>query len=347
MDFVFLADPTSIHTERWADGLRSIGHTVSVIPNHEGSSRGLSKLVRWLKLAWQVRRIARRRQTILVVHWVPAGVRAVVLLGLHPRIAVAWGSDIYLTRSDTLRQSFRTRQQAAFLRGCDAVVAPSQDLAAAARRIADRPVDVIPVGVDAARFAGLAREIHDGVVIGFAKWLRPIYGPDLIVEAAGLLAADTTLPRTKFRLAGDGAMGPRLLARAAELGIADRIELVGRIPWSEMPRFLAGLDIYVMPSRSESFGVGALEAAAAGLPVVATRVGGIPEAVADGETGLLVPSEDVSALAEALARLVRDTRLRKQLGDAGRRRIEAEFDWATTLTRFEAVAKRVAGHEKP
>ena len=263
-----------------------------------------------------------------------------VLLGIHPRIAIALGSDIYLSRRDSPRHCLRVREQAQFLRGCDAVVAPSQDLAEATRTIADRPVDVIPQGVDAAKFTAPRREHHD-VVVGFAKRLSPIYGPDLIVEAAALIAADPTLPRTVFRIAGEGDMGPRLMARAAELGISDRIELVGRIAWPEMPRFLAGLDIYVMPSRSESFGVVALEAAAAGLPVVASRVGGIPEAVADGETGLLVPSDDASALAEALARLARDPRLRQELGDTGRRRVSAEFDWQVTLTRFEAVAERV------
>ena len=342
MDFVFYANPDSIHTQRWAQGLRSRGHSVHVIPANEGNRRGPAKILVWLRLVWQVRRATSRRRAILVAHWIPAGLRAVVLLGTHPRIGVAWGSDIYLSKRDSIRHSLRVRQQAAFLRGCDALVAPSQDLAAATRRIADRPVDVVPLGIDAAPFAAVRRESHEGVIVGFAKRLIPIYGPDLIVEAAARLAADPTLPRTTFRLAGSGDMGPGLMARAAELGIADRIELVGHVDWPDMPRFLAGLDVYVMPSRSESFGVGALEASAAGLPVVATGVGGIPEAVADGETGLLVPTDDPSALANALARLARDPKLRKRLGDAGRRRVAAEFDWQTTLTRFEAVARRVS-----
>ncbi|HEX7590823.1 MAG TPA: glycosyltransferase [Candidatus Limnocylindrales bacterium] len=347
MDFVFFADPTSVHTERWASGLRSRGHSVRIIPDNEGSRRGVSKVIAWLRLMWQARRATGRSRAILVAHWIPAGLRATLLMGTHPRIGVAWGSDIYLTAGGSARLVLRMRQQAAFLRGCDAVVAPSEDLARATRVIADRPVDVIPLGVDAASFAGPTRGSGRGhdpheIVIGFAKSLQRIYGPDLIVEAAALLAKDPTLPRTRFRLAGSGTLGPELAARAAELGIADRIELVGRIEPSAMPEFLAGLDIYVMPSRSESLGVGALEAAAAGLPVVATRVGGIPEAVADGETGLLVPSEDAPALASALGQLAQDKDLRARLGEAGRRRVVAEFDWQMTLTRFEAVAQRVA-----
>jgi glycosyltransferase involved in cell wall biosynthesis len=113
-----------------------------------------------------------------------------------------------------------------------------------------------------------------------------------------------------------------------------------------MPAFMWALDLFVNPSRAESFGVAALEAAASGLPVVASRVGGLPEIVAEGETGLLVPPEDPAALAEALSGLIRSPERRRELGQAARARAVERYDWqrcARAMERlYEATVRREA-----
>ena len=102
------------------------------------------------------------------------------------------------------------------------------------------------------------------------------------------------------------------------------VELLGER--DDVPEQLAASDVFALASRSEGMPVSVLEAMAAGLPVVATAVGGIPELVVDGETGLLVPASDEGALAEALRRVLGDADLRRRLGATGRRRVEEEFD---------------------
>lgn len=142
-----------------------------------------------------------------------------------------------------------------------------------------------------------------------------------LVRAAGRLHGDFRL-----RVLGDGPDRAEVVAEIEQLGLRDRVELAGEV--DDVPRHLAAADAFVLSSRSEGMPMSILEAMAAGLPVVATRVGGIAELVADGETGLLVPAGDAAALAAALQRLVDDEALRKALGARGRERAVAEFDLA-------------------
>jgi glycosyltransferase involved in cell wall biosynthesis len=125
------------------------------------------------------------------------------------------------------------------------------------------------------------------------------------------------------------------------------VRFIGRLPNSDVAALLSGLDVLAMPSRREEWGVAAAEASASGLAVVATRVGGIPEIVADGETGLLVPPEDPAALAKALERLIADPGLRSRLGRAGRRRIEELFRWERCVDRMELIYRRAVEARSP
>ncbi len=124
-------------------------------------------------------------------------------------------------------------------------------------------------------------------------------------------------------IVGEGPDRAALEAEIRRLGIGDRVRLVGER--RDVPELLAGADLFVLPSASEGMPVSVLEAMAAGLPVVGSRVGGVPELVVDGETGLLVEPGDPEALAAAIGRLVADPELRRQLGDAGRERAQRRF----------------------
>ena len=132
-----------------------------------------------------------------------------------------------------------------------------------------------------------------------------------------------------LRIAGDGPDRAAVASEVARLGLGGMVELLGTR--SDVLELLAGADVFVLSSDSEGLPLSVLEAMAAGLPVVASAVGGVPEAVRGGETGTLVPPRDSAALAQALVRLVADPALRSSLGEAGRRRVEREF----SLERFE------------
>jgi glycosyltransferase involved in cell wall biosynthesis len=119
-----------------------------------------------------------------------------------------------------------------------------------------------------------------------------------------------------LRIAGDGPERPKLEAQIARLGLAQSVELAGWLEHVQLPEFLAGLDVFVLPSTWEGFGVSAVEASAMKLPVVASNVHGIPDAVRDSVTGMLVPPADATALANAIETLFNDEALRRRLGES-------------------------------
>jgi glycosyltransferase involved in cell wall biosynthesis len=139
--------------------------------------------------------------------------------------------------------------------------------------------------------------------------------------------------RTEYRaaLVGEGPEWPDVATAVRQRGLSERVELLGTR--HDVPELLAATDVFVLSSRSEALPISILEAMAAGLPVVACDVGGVTEAVVDGETGLLVPAEDPGALSAALERLLRDPELCRRMGTSGRRRAQQLFD----VSRFRAA----------
>lgn len=152
----------------------------------------------------------------------------------------------------------------------------------------------------------------------------------LLAAAAPLCRAN---PRLKLVLLGEGELRESLLRQADALGIADALLLPGER--GDIPQVLPAFDVFAMPSRSEGHSIALLEAAAAGLPVVATAVGGNPEIVQQGETGLLVPSEDEAALGAALARTIEDAPFREMLGRQARCWAERAVSVAVMADNYE------------
>jgi glycosyltransferase involved in cell wall biosynthesis len=125
-------------------------------------------------------------------------------------------------------------------------------------------------------------------------------------------------------IVGEGPDRPALEAEIERLGIGDRVRLLGER--RDVPELLGAADVFVLSSRSEGLPVSVLEAMVAGLPVVASRVGGVGELVEDEETGLLVAPGNPDELSTALERVLGDRELRRRLGAAGRERVERHFD---------------------
>jgi glycosyltransferase involved in cell wall biosynthesis len=168
------------------------------------------------------------------------------------------------------------------------------------------------------------------LVIGAVGAFTPKKGQRFLVRAAARICQRRDSIR--FVLAGDGPRLEEARGLAAEHGLGERVLLPG---WREdADALLAGCDVFCSPALIEGIGSTNLEALAHGLPVVASAVGGIPEAVVDGETGLLVPPGDVAALAGALLRLIDDPELRRRLGEGGRRRFTAEFSVPRMAERY-------------
>jgi len=161
---------------------------------------------------------------------------------------------------------------------------------------------------------GIAENSVVGIILGAIHWK----GHEILAESLAKLKGDC--PELMVLVAGSGPREVELKAQISKLGLSDRMLMLGFRP--DAATLLGACDFFVLPSRSEAFPVSILEAMSLGLPVIASRVGGIPEAVEDGVNGLLVDSGDVSALAVALRKMVKDEKMRNLMGQKGRIRAE-------------------------
>jgi glycogen(starch) synthase len=166
--------------------------------------------------------------------------------------------------------------------------------------------------------------------------LVPVKGFDVALRACATVLRE--LPDVTVALAGDGPERNALGALVDELGLGDAVERLGGVPMDEVAAVLRRATVVVVPSRyEEPFGLVAVEAGLAGRPVVASRMGGLPEVVEDGRNGLLVPPDDPDALAGAVLAVLRDPALAARLGDEGRARAERDFGLDRHVAAYEEL----------
>jgi glycosyltransferase involved in cell wall biosynthesis len=177
--------------------------------------------------------------------------------------------------------------------------------------------------------------------VSYVGKLVPRKGVDTLIEAMGLLARR---PQGAPLLvaAGVGEMRPALERRAAELGVADQVRFVGKVAHDEVGWWMAAGDLFVLPSLSEGLPTVVCEAMNCGRPVVATAVDGTPEIVRDGQTGLLVPPGDPSALADALARVLDDAALARRMGEEALRVGREHYTWEANARRMTEIYEALA-----
>ncbi|MCC6139903.1 MAG: glycosyltransferase family 4 protein [Nitrospira sp.] len=202
---------------------------------------------------------------------------------------------------------------------------------------------MIPSGIDVERFRRArvhGRQIPvgfdcpaDATIVGSIGWLTDIKGHRVLIEAAGFLKDE--FPRLHVVIAGSGGQHDALLAQADSLGLHGRVHLIGHR--EDVEQCLAGMDCFVFPSLNEGMGRALIEAMAAGLPVVASRVGGIPAIVRHDENGLLVTAGDGRALSEALRRILTDRSWADSLGQRASRTIGGEFGVRAMVDAVESV----------
>ncbi len=216
-------------------------------------------------------------------------------------------------------------------------IAPSRATAAAVETIAGLAagsVRTIPNGVPDVRLRSVPR-VAGGVIVGSIGRLQAEKRFDLLIRAVA------ELPGVVLVLVGDGPERRALEELASELGVGDRVHFVGWLPHARARDYLTSFDVFALPSRLESFSLVLLEAGLAGLPVVACRVGGIPEVVADGESGLLVEPNDLPGLVNALLTLINAPDLRESFGARGRLRALA-FSPDEMARRYETLYRKLA-----
>jgi glycosyltransferase involved in cell wall biosynthesis len=207
-------------------------------------------------------------------------------------------------------------------------------------------IRLIHSGIDAGPLCALpSRPLRGGgsCVVGCLGILDPRKGQNDLLAALALLKSQGL--RVTGLVGGSGPSRSALEKQARDAGLQENVKFLGFVV--DVAEFFAAIDIFVMPSRFEGLGVAALEAMAAGKPVVATRAGGLAESVVDGETGFLVPSGDRAALAESIAALIRQPDLACEMGQRGRRRVLSEFTMEQMAQKNETFYYDLLGASQP
>jgi phosphatidyl-myo-inositol dimannoside synthase len=336
-------DGVTVSRFRYApESLERLFYDGGALANLKTSWRARASLPAALAALWSaIRRELRRGfAELLHVHWlVPQGVLALrpAKAAAIPLLVSAHGSDVHQLASTPLRRAL-----ASVIKNARAVTANSADIAERVRQVATpNRLEVIPMGVDLGAFSPQRRDLElrrsrriDGPWIVSIGRVVESKGLTDLLDATPLLLANH--PQLRITIGGTGPHLPALQQRAVELGIERIVDFAGPLDRTTVAAYMASADLFVGASLAEGQGVVFVEAMACGCPVVATRVGGIPDVIIDGTHGRLVPPSNPSALAAAIDEALRRPELRTQWARAGLLRA-AELTWPRIAERFERL----------
>jgi glycosyltransferase involved in cell wall biosynthesis len=287
-----------------------------------------------LKNAWQIAGLIREHSIDLVHSFL---VRANIEARLAGRLAPARCAIVNSEGCINVRKS-RTAiwLDRSTFRWCDVVLANSRavaDVLSRRERVPKEKIKVVYQGIDVARFRYAGRSTHAAmstprdIVIGYVGRLHSEKGPRYLIEAASLILKTTR--RFRLVVVGDGPEAAHLRRMVEAHGLSDRVEFTGM--QADIVGYMRSFDILAIPSLEEGLPTVAMEALACGVPIVATAVGGTPEVVQHGQTGLLVPAAAATSLADALVNLITNESLRRRFAHNGPNAVELKFQAARML----------------
>ncbi|MEF9951729.1 MAG: glycosyltransferase [Clostridium sp.] len=328
MRICYLADASSAHTKKWCKYFSSLGYDIHVISLNPGeienvavhslgidSSKvaygGVLSKVSYVSRVLTIRKLVKEiNPDILHAHYASSYGLLGSLCNFHPYVLSVWGSDIY---SFPKGSSIKRRVLEHNLKSADYLMSTSKDMARETKLYTNKDIMITPFGVDTNIFrpVNVDRNIEN-IVIGTIKTLEPHYGIDYLVRAFHKLSLERD--NILLKIAGKGSQEEDLKNLVKSLKIEDKVEFLGFLSLDQIPVEFSKMDIAVIPSIHESFGVSSIEAQATGTPVVVTDAGGLPETIKDKVTGILVKKENVNSLYEGIKTLVDNRDLREQMG---------------------------------
>lgn len=320
----FRIHPVCFHDDGpWTSRVAELGDPITRFPIHgfgrTDTARQLVRFARWC-----------RDNRIMVLHtWELYSNVFGLSGGALARVPLRIGSRRGLGGPPAVR-----RLQTAACRLAHRMVANSRAAAAQliSQGIAGERIDIIPNGIDLRMFP-IRRRSNRPRRVTMVACLREGKRIDVLIAAIPRIVAE--YPDVEFQIVGDGPCRAQLIEMATGLGVLRHVRFMGHR--DDVPAILSDSDLFVLPSQSEASPNVILEAMAAGLPVVASNVGGIPELVSDGISGHLVAPSDPGALAGALLDLVAHPDRATAFGRAGRARIEREYSFERMVTQFETL----------
>lgn len=314
-------------------------HWVSTGASTEGSD--IQKLL-YLTKAWKVRKLVKQIDPdVINVHYATSYGTVAALAGLKNYVLSVWGSDVFAFP----RKSPLHRMLLQFsLSRAKYLFSTSRAMAEEAAKYTKKSFEITPFGVDFNLFTPEKRDrTDDGLfVVGTVKALEPTYGIDLMLRAVAAVREREPVIPIHVRIAGKGSAEQEYHELARELKIDDITTWLGFIPQEQAAAQWANMDLAIVFSNHESFGVSAVEAQASGCPVIISDIPGLLESTAPGCSSLAVPCGNVDALAQAILELYHDPQRRARMGVAGREYAMERFEIKRCFEKVEDLFQTFA-----
>jgi len=253
-----------------------------------------------------------------------------------PFVVMGQGSDVYGY------WPYKSLISRLVLKNADAVIALTKDMEMRMLEMYTREILVIPNGVETETFSAITREdarrtlgidAHEKIILYVGR-LHPVKGVKYLVKAMDIIRSYEN--NVKLIIVGDGEQRNYLLRLTREFNLENHIIFIGKVPHQKIPTYLKAADVFVLPSLREGFSLVILEAMAAGLPVIATRVGVVPEVIKDYENGFIVEPMNPHQIAEKCLLLLKDEKLRERMSSNNIEKAR-EFSWERVVENLEKL----------
>lgn len=360
MTILFLADINSIHTIKWVNGLSKNNLQVKIwsldepnsitIKNLDSNvdffsfgigkyktSKLFSKVFYLLALPHLFKIYRNIKPDIVHSHYASSYGLLGILLNHERTITSLWGTDTFeFPKKNVLNKMiFKI-----VMRRSNQVLSTSTQMAIEAGKYTSKNIIITPFGVDTTIFKPDPTIKNNPIItIGTIKLLEKKYGIDTLIKAFHLALTRLNQFELYLKIIGEGSHKNSLINLVNELGISDKVEFVGYVNNSDIPKYLNQFDIFGCLSNEESFGVSVVEASSCGIPIISSNVGGLPEVVIHNKTGFLVEPNNPKKASEVIIKLVKSYSTRNRMSIEGRSFVLSNFDQKTCIEKMLKIYK--------
>lgn len=356
MKIIYLADTNNIHTQKWVNHFLKKGHEIICISLSNKQIKGTRhisimgkenishsslfyKLLYLKKLKFIKDFIHKEKPDILHAHYASSYGLIGGLCNYHPFIISLWGSDIF----EFPRKNIITKKIIEFnLYRADIICSTSHIMAKEGNKYTKKNIFITPFGVNINLFKPMPEIMNkkvDEFVIGTVKSLESIYGIDILIKAFKIFSDKYN--NTKLVIVGDGTKKINYISLVKELNLDEKVEFIGRVTNSEVPRYLNTFDLYCALSIEESFGVSAIEAMSCSIPVLLSNVSGFSEIVSNNENGFLVEPKNYEETALLFEKLYNNRSELVKISEKSRDFILNNYDWENNAKIMENIYNNV------
>ncbi len=357
MKVVFISAADSIHTIRWVNALSEKGIEVVLLSlkNHNNAENNINKNIKIIYLpikgikgyylnSFFVNNIIKREKPDLInIHYASGYGTLGRFIKFENKLLNVWGSDVYdFPNQSSLKKKILIKNLLAY----KGIASTSYCMAKEIEKyLKNKEIYITPFGVDTDLFKNLNyKKDKNKIIIGIVKTLAPTYGIEYLIRAIKELEdilEKEIFNKIEVHIYGKGYLEEELKQLTVDLNLGEKVKFLGFIKNTDVPKAINKMDIFVVPSLEESFGVAAVEAMACEIPVIASDADGLKEVVVNNEIGFIVPKKDFKAIAKKLKELILNKKLRVEFGKNGRKRVLELYNWNDNVDKMIEIYKEL------